>query len=196
MNQTSELREAKIEPRKVSELKNWDNNPRSIKQSDFERLKKQILKLGVYKPLLVNQDNVVLGGNMRLRALKELGVNEIMCSVVITETENQMVEYALSDNDRAGEYDQQGLAELVVKIPIDLDLYHVDIGRSWKIRDVLSQFTGEDDAPEPEVDPEKVISKVGEVYQLGEHRLMCGSAEKMEDVDKLMGGGQSSHCLY
>lgn len=62
------------ETRKISELKNWDKNPRGIKKDDFERLKKQIQKLGQYKPLLITEDGTVLGGNMRLKAYKELGI--------------------------------------------------------------------------------------------------------------------------
>ena len=62
----------------IDKLQNWDKNPRSIKTQDFVRLKKQIEKLGQYKPLIITNDGVVLGGNMRLRAYKELGINDFM----------------------------------------------------------------------------------------------------------------------
>ena len=65
----------------ISEIVPWDKNPRGILKADFERLKRQIKKLGVYKPLVVCEDGkargkrrfVVLGGNMRIRALQERG---------------------------------------------------------------------------------------------------------------------------
>lgn len=182
------MKQANISIRKVSDLTLWDKNPRSITDKDFERLKQQIQKLGMYKPLLVNQDGIVLGGNMRLRALKDMGVEEVAVSEVSTSSEDEMIEYALSDNDRAGEYDQQQLAELVADSGIDMGLFRVDLGRTWEIKDVLSKFTGDDDVPEPETDPENIKSVLGEIYQLGDHRLMCGDSTSFDDVDKLMNG--------
>ena len=88
--------------RNISELREWDKNPRSIKRVDFERLKTQIKKLGQYKPLLITEDGEVIGGNMRLKAYRELGIKDVWVSVVKPKDENQKLEYALSDNDRAG----------------------------------------------------------------------------------------------
>jgi len=99
--------------KKLTELHGWDKNPRSIKGKDFDRLKKQIQKLGQYKPLLITKDNEVIGGNMRLKAYKELGINEVWVSVVDPKDDNEKLEYALSDNDRAGFYDSDLLANLV-----------------------------------------------------------------------------------
>mgnify|MGYP001605570934 CR=1 FL=1 len=87
------------EYRKLSELKVWDKNPRTISKEAFERLKWQLEKLGEYKPLLVNQDNIVLGGNMRLKAYTEMGKDKLWVSPVVTKNEAEMWEYALSDND-------------------------------------------------------------------------------------------------
>jgi ParB-like chromosome segregation protein Spo0J len=100
----------------ISEVTLWDKNPRNIKTEDFDRLKKQIKELGVYKPMVAVQENggyTVLGGNMRLRALQELGFKDVDISIVQARMEAQKIKYALSDNDRAGEYDEQALAELV-----------------------------------------------------------------------------------
>lgn len=116
---------AKFEPRKVADLTNWDNNPRSINKEDFERLKEQIKTLGVYKTLLVNQDNIVLGGNMRLQALTDLGIDEVMCGIVETKDDGEMLQYALSDNDQAGQTDDQKLAEVFHLHPIDTKLFKV-----------------------------------------------------------------------
>src|SRR3990167_2402406 len=129
---------------KVSNLKEWDKNPRKIDTKDFERLKKQITDLGIYKPLLVNKDNVVLGGNMRLKAYQDLGITEVEVSVVDAQTEQRMVEYALSDNDRAGSYDDQALAELISSVPdIDLTEFKVDLGKPVDLEQLLQQFSPE-----------------------------------------------------
>lgn len=116
---------AKFESRKLADLKNWENNPRTILEADFKRLKDQIKTLGVYKTLLVNQDNIVLGGNMRLRALKDLGVEEVMCGIVETKDEGDMLSYALSDNDQAGVTDDLKLAEVYHMHPIDTSLFKI-----------------------------------------------------------------------
>jgi len=159
--------------KKISELKNWDKNPRSIKEKDFERLKKQIEKLGQYKPLLITPDGTVLGGNMRLRAYRELGIDEAWVSTVTPKNEEEMLEYALSDNDRAGFYDEDLLADLEVEYPDFVwGDYAVDLREPVTLDDLFSDEVEEDEVPEvPEGEPN---SKLGEVYQLGGHRIVTG----------------------
>lgn len=141
----------------ISDVNVWEKNPRNIKTKDFERLKRQIKELGIYKPLICVRENgrfVTLGGNMRLRALKDMGIEEIDISIVKAETEAQRIKYALSDNDRAGEYDEQQLAELVYPHieEINLEDFKVDLGYSVSIKNVLEEF-GPDFIPkEKEVD--------------------------------------------
>lgn len=173
----------------IEKLKNWDKNPRSVSKSDFERLKKQIETLGEYKPLLITEDGTVLGGNMRLRAYRELGWQKVWVSIVQADTDKEKLEYALSDNDRAGEYDEQQLAELVTSQPeLDLELFHVDLGKTVDLNNVLNKFGPdliEDESPEVE---EMAVSKLGEIYQLGRHRVMCGDAKEYSNFEKLLQG--------
>src|SRR3990167_7988050 len=122
-----DIKTANFELRKLGDLTNWENNPRSIMTEDFDRLKGQITKLGVYKTLLVNQDNIVLGGNMRLRAFKELfgDDHEVMCGIVQTANPGEMLEYALSDNYNAGTTDDLKLAEAFALHPIETKLFKI-----------------------------------------------------------------------
>lgn len=122
----------------ISKLKPWDKNPRTIKEHDFKRLQKQIEKLGIYKPLLVTEDGIVLGGNMRLKALTELGKTEVWVSVVEAPDDATKLEYALSDNDRAGDYLELELAELVETNLVELDLYKVDLKPTTALKDLPS----------------------------------------------------------
>jgi len=101
----------------ISKLKPWDKNPRDITPEDFERLKTQIRNLDQYKPVLVNEDGIVLGGNMRLRAFQDMNVEEVWVSVVHAPDEATMLKYALSDNDRAGYYLKDKLYELSLAHP-------------------------------------------------------------------------------
>lgn len=130
---------AKSEIRKIEELKEWDKNPRSITQKDFERLKKQIKELGVYKPLIINQDNIVLGGNMRLRALRELGYKEVWVSVVKTKDESEMMKYNLSDNDRAGFYDADLFSSIQPSFDINWSDYKIDFSQPVDLAKVIGE---------------------------------------------------------
>lgn len=136
----------------IDQLFEYEHNPRSISKDDFERLKKELEMLGQHSPLLVTAlegKYTVLGGNMRLRALRELGVTEVWCSIVEFKQNNEglwfavlnnipqpkryqskedgMMEYSLSHNDRAGYVDTDKLANLMPNYQIDWDAYSVDI---------------------------------------------------------------------
>jgi DNA modification methylase len=131
------IREGKIYAN-IKDLELWDKNPRSIKESDFKRLKKQLKQYGQYKPLLVTVDGVVIGGNMRLRAMREMtGFDEVWVSVIKTKDEAQMMEYALSDNDRAGFYDDELLANIMPTFDIDYSLFAVDMNSPINLKKIL-----------------------------------------------------------
>lgn len=177
--------------RKLTELRNWDKNPRSIKKDKFEELKKRITKRGQIKPLIITPDGEVLGGNMRLRAMQELGIKEAWVSVVEPTSEADKIEIALTDNEEMGYYEDQALAELIAqyKDEIDLAKYSVHLREPQTLEDILRQFSPdevvEDEVPEV---AEEAVSELGKVYQLGRHRIMCGDSTKIEDVEKLMDG--------
>lgn len=193
----------------IGELHGWKDNPRDIEVKDLERLKKQI-SLGEYKPILVMTDGTVLGGNMRLKAYKELGIENIWVSEIsfkeypdgrfmslvnghptgkfFDSVDQLMLEYALSDNDRAGYYIDTKLQELIELSPIDMTLYNADFAPPVPLDLALaeeSQLETEEDIA-PEVADGEAISKRGEVYQLGNHRLMCGDSTVYEDLKILM----------
>lgn len=132
----------KKEYRLLSQLRAWDRNPRDIDEDDFLRLKDQIVELGEYKPLIITSDGVVLGGNMRLRAYRELGYTQCWVSVVDATTDAQKLKYALSDNDSAGHYIEDQLRDLIKEVEedIDLDALNVDMGADNKsLRDFLAE---------------------------------------------------------
>jgi len=174
----------------IKDLKEWDKNPRNIKEKDFKRLKNQIQKLGQYKPLLVNSGKnwgkrgTVAGGNMRLKAYREMGIVDIWVSLIDPKTKEEFLEYALSDNDRAGYYDDDMLANLIPEFDIDWEDYAVDLRPPMSLEYLINSQTNEDTVPE--VSDDNIQSEKGEIYQLGRHRLMCGDATDHEDVDKLM----------
>lgn len=164
-----------MEKRNIEDIKLWDKNPRGILDLDFKRLMRQLLKFGIHNGLLINQDDIVLGGNMRKRAittliddiehlsakkvvkkhdpegkyditeahverLKSQVKNGVPVRVVQTENEKQMTEYALSDNDRAGYYEEDRLAEVAIESGINLDEFGVDLTMP-KLVSELNVFT-------------------------------------------------------
>lgn len=129
------------EYRRLSTLTLWEDNPRSITAENFKRLKKHIKKFGQYKPVLVNQNNIVLGGNMRLRAMKDLKIEDVWVSEVHTDTRAEMLEYAMSDNETFGDWDEQALAGLLTEEWVNLDVedFKVDVGK-LQLNDILDKF--------------------------------------------------------
>lgn len=181
----------KKETRPIASLRLWDKNPRAINKDKYEELKERIKKWGQFKPLVITKDGKVLGGNMRLKAYQDLGINDIWVSVVYPKNEAEEIEIALADNEEMGFYQEQELAEIIYpyREQISLERYSVHLGKKTDLSELLGKIMPneiiEDEVPEV---PEEPISKYGEVYELGRHRLMCGDSTKIEDVEKLMNG--------
>ena len=179
----------------INNLKLWDKNPRSIDKKGFARLVAQLKRVKeitgeyLYKPLTITQDNIVIGGNMRLRALQELGETQVWVEVVRVKNEQEMIEVALIDNDEAGKYEKDLTLALIEAYPeIKLSDYAVSFDAPTTLQDFMAQFKPIEEDEVPDLDAGEAVSQVGEVYQLGRHRLMCGDATKIEDVEKLMDG--------
>ena len=178
----------------ISKLRNWDKNPRAIKSNKFQELKERIKKYGQFKPIITTLDGEVIGGNMRLRAMKDLGIQEIWVSVVEPKTNAEKIEIALADNEEMGYYQEDQLAELIseYKNDIKLESFSIHLGDGVNLEDLLNKYQPEeiieDEAPEVE---ELAISELGAIYQLGNHRLMCGDSTNIEQVGMLMDGNKA-----
>ena len=137
-----------IVTRKLSELEGWKLNPRNVNTEAFNRLKEQVQRLGVYKPLLINQQNIVLGGNMRLAVFKELKLDEVTCCRVLTDNETQMMEYALSDNDQIGTTDEEAIANFAINHKeLRTELYSINSAPMKTVESVLKGLS-----PDPSAD--------------------------------------------
>lgn len=159
------------------------DNPRIIKEDKFKQLVlslKEFPEMATVRPVVIDENNVILGGNMRYKAMLEAGWDDIPVTQVKGWTEEQKREFIIKDNVSGGEWDWDILANSwdVQK----LDDWGVDLPRDLQIDPEVE----EDEAPE--VSQEPPISQLGEVYQLGRHCVMCGDSTKIEDVEKLMDG--------
>ena len=135
--------------------------------------------MAAVRPVVINEENVILGGNMRFKAMLEAGWKDIPVTQVKGWTPEQQREFVIKDNVSGGEWDWDVLANQY-DLPT-LESWGVDVPKDLQTTDVT-----EDEAPE--VSQEEPISKLGEVYQLGRHFVMCGDSTKIEDVEKLMDG--------
>ena len=170
---------------KISQVKGNPNNPRIIKNDKFKKLVKSIqdfpemLKL---RPIVVDEDMIVLGGNMRLKASKDAGLKEVWIEVAEGLTEEQKKEFIVKDNVGFGEWEWDMLANEWDSV--QLAEWGLDV---WENEDDKIAEAGliEDDEI-PEVKESKV--KRGDIWQLGEHRVMCGDSTSSDDVAKLMNG--------
>lgn len=166
--------------KKVSDLKLNPKNPRKNDDA-VDVVAKSIEKYGFKNPLIIDENNVVWCGNTRLKASKQLGLKEVPCIVASDLTEEQIRELALIDNKSSeiAEWDYELLADELGDLVLD------DFELDWGLPDVLEEKEVEEDDFDC-TPPEEPKAKLGDIYQLGNHRLMCGDSTKEEDVAKLM----------
>jgi len=169
---------------KISEIKLNPNNPRLIKDDKFAKLVKSVKEFPEMldiRPIVVNSDMIILGGNMRFRACKEAGLKEIPVIIAEGLTEQQQKEFLIKDNVAGGEWDWDMLAnEWEVE---QLDAWGLDIPNF----DVTELEAVEDDFEVPEDGVETDIV-LGDLFEIGEHRLLCGDSTDSDQVAKLMNG--------
>lgn len=168
---------------KISEVKSNPNNPRIIKDDKFKKLVQsikdfpQMLEL---RPIVVNEDMIVLGGNMRLKACKEAGLKEVPIIKANELSEEQQKEFIIKDNVGFGEWDWDSLAnewdnEQLSEWGLDVPDFGTEIEAE------------EDDFDVPEGGIETDIV-LGDLFEIGEHRLLCGDSTDSDQVAKLMNG--------
>ena len=173
-----------MEYRKLEDLRKLENNPRKISSEDFQILVKSIKDNPDYfeaRPLLLSDrtgELIIIAGNQRYDAAKYLGLKEVPTYLLKGLTEEREREIVIRDNVNNGEWDLDKLSEEWG------DLNLADLGLDIELDEPEKEIE-EDIAPELDEENEPV-SKYGEVYKLGEHRLMCGDSTKLEDVETLM----------
>jgi len=173
---------------KISEIKLNKKNPRLIKDYKFEKLKKSITefpKMLELRPIIIDNDNIILGGNMRYQALKDLGYKELPDNWVkksseLSEEEKQR--FVISDNINFGEFDWDIIAnewdaELIADWGLDVPSFELEAEQLEAVEDEF------DTTP-----PAIPITVLGDLYEIGEHRLLCGDSTDSDQVAKLMNG--------
>lgn len=169
-----------IVTKKLTDLKPYEKNPRRNDDA-VEYVAESIKEFGFKVPIVIDKDNVIIAGHTRYKACKKLHIKEVPCVIASDLTEEQVKAFRLADNKvgEIAEWDDALLFEELQDLDMSMDVFGFEA------------FDIEDDAPEAEEDffepepPAEPKARLGDIYQLGRHRLMCGDCTKEENIDDL-----------
>lgn len=177
---------------KLTDIKPNPNNPRIIKDANFKKLVKSIEefpKMMALRPIVVDEDGMVLGGNMRLKALQHLKFKDIPDEWVKRAadlTEDEQRRFIIADNVSGGEWDVDDLSANWDRQ--ELEDWGLEI--EWP---VIEPGATEDDYEIPDTIETDIV--VGDLFEIGEHRLLCGDSTDSDQVAKLMNGEKADMVL-
>lgn len=171
----------------IRKLKPYENNARTHSEEQVEKIANSIKEFGFINPVLIDGNYGIIAGHGRVLGATKLGMTEVPCLFIEDLTETQKRAYILADNKLALDagWDDEILRnelEILKDMNFDISIAGFD---DFSFTEERIEFT--EDGFEP-IPPEEPKSKSGEIYQLGNHRLMVGDSTNIEDVEKLMNG--------
>jgi len=180
-----------IEMRPLAEIRPYEKNPRLNDQA-VDAVARSIQEFGFRQPIVVDGDGIVIVGHTRLKAAAKLGLERVPVHVAAGMTEAQAKAYRIADNATAdlAEWNLQmlptELAELQA-LDVDLSLLGFDPDELATLMggDIKEGLCDADLVPEP---PDEAITQRGDLWILGDHRLLCGDSSSIQDVDRLLDG--------
>ena len=171
--------------RKVSELTPYDLNAKKHDDKQVANVANSIKRFGWQQPIVIDEQGVVVIGHCRLMAAKKLGLKEVPVTVASGLTEDEIKELRIADNKtNESPWDLGLLAEDIEGL--DFEGFDLDFGIDGEVGGVTSDEVVEDDFDV--TPPEQPKAKLGDIYQLGDHRLMCGDSTDADAWAKLMDG--------
>lgn len=180
--------------KKVSDLIPYVNNSRTHSDEQVNQVAASIKEFGFTSPVLIDEQGGLIAGHGRVMAAKKLKLDEVPCITLTGLTEAQKKAYVIADNQlplNAGwDLDKLKLeVETLQELDFDIDVLGFDDEFLDGLLDVQMDegLTDEDEVPEA---PEIPVSVLGDIWELGNHRLMCGDSTSIDAVDRLMGGAK------
>jgi len=183
--------EYKYSIKNVVDFNLYENNARTHDENQINQIANSIKEFGFTNPILIDDDSGVIAGHGRIEAAKKLNIDKLPCMTISNLTESQKKALVIADNQLAL---NAGWDLDILKLEIeslndndfDIELLGFDDGF---LDDLLFEettgLTDEDEVPEP---PEKPITVLGDIWQLGSHRLMCGDSGMVDSILKLLDG--------
>lgn len=182
----------------VKDLIPYDRNTKKHDKTQINNVAESIKQYGFVQPIVIDKDNVVVIGHCRLLAAKQLKMKEVPCVCVDDLTEEQVKALRIVDNkSNESEWDLDILPDELAELDLsdfDFDFGIEDEAEETEIVEDEALSTEEDEIPEVEEDAEPT-TKRGDVWQLGNHRLVCGDSTDAETVRKLM-NGKTADCVF
>lgn len=173
-----------IQNMKIEDLKPYENNPR-INDEAVDAVAASIKEFGFKVPIVADKNNVIVAGHTRLKAAQKLGLTEVPVIIADDLTEEQVNAFRLADN-KVGElatWDFKKLEEELGHINTDMAQFGFDM------KELAAEFDKNHTAKDDDFDVEEALeeineptAKLGDIYQLGNHRLMCGDSTSEADV--------------
>ena len=176
----------KIVNKDINSLIFAEYNPRQLTEDQYKHLKDSIDRFGLVDPIIVNKNkdraNIIIGGHQRVRVAKDMNIKEVPCLELDLSYDRER-ELNIRLNANTGEWDTDILAN-VFDIDELTDWGFDDLDLSLFEDEVVKGLTDDDDVPEVE----ESICKAGDLWLLGEHRLLCGDSTKKENIELLLDG--------
>ena len=163
----------------INDLTPYANNPRK-NDGAVDKVAASIKEFGFKVPIVIDKDKVVVCGHTRLKAAKKLKFETVPCIVADDLTEDQIKAFRLADNkvSELAEWDFDLLEQELANIELDMSMF------DFEIKEEEPAEVVEDEVPEDV----ETRCKRGDIWRLGDHRLMCGDSTSIDDVERLMGG--------
>jgi DNA modification methylase len=179
-----------IEQWPVNDLTPYSNNARTHSDDQVQQIANSISEFGFVSPILVGSDKTIIAGHGRLMAAKQLNMAEVPVIVLDHLTEQQRQALVIADNQITlqGGWDEELLAQEIQSLDdldFDLELLGFDEKELNGLLEPVVDESNEDEVPE---DSDVVISRLGDLWLLGKHRLLCGDSTKQDDVNTVLDG--------
>lgn len=177
----------KVVQKQLKELKMYENNPRNNDEA-VETVANSIKEFGFKVPMVIDSDNVIICGHTRYKACLQLGIEEVPCIIADDLTQEQVKAFRIAEN-KTNEYatwDYEKLHQELLELKNIFDVEQFGFSFDDFYTDETENVVEDNYIIPEELEPK---AKIGQVYILGNHILMCGDSTKKEDVKKLVGGG-------
>ena len=179
----------KIENADINSIQPYINNPRKLKDSAIDKVAMSIKEYGFRQPIVVDANRIIVVGHTRYRASKKLGLKEVPITIADNLTPEQINAYRIADN-RTNEEAEWDIDLLKTEMK-ELELADFNLDLTGFDEDQLNNFlfeekeglTDEDEVPEA---PEEPITKLGDIWKLGNHRLMCGDSLMENQINEFL----------
>ena len=177
----------------ISKLTPYENNARTHSEAQLNRIAESISEFGFINPILIDKEYGIIAGHGRMMAAKQLGIDKVPCLFIEHLSEEQKRAYIIADNklalDAGWDYDiLESEMKALQEMDFDLELTGFTEDEIAGIIKLGTEEEYEDEFDPEEAVPEEAVTKPGDIWQLGEHRLVCGDSTNSEDLKRLVDG--------